>query len=107
MTVVSVLPRHANQQRGAVVFEQRQSASVELRTTPALASERLEEFFVFADDALARDGGDDFERAFAAGLAHPGNDGFIHVERHAFFQAPAQAAAELHRRGAEEFQTAK
>ncbi len=55
-----------------------------------MGSQRLDKFFVLADDALASDGGDDFETALPPFLAHPRDHGFLDVEGHAFFESPAQ-----------------
>ncbi len=64
--------------------------SVELRTTPALApsgcrSSSYSLMMRWRATAVTTS-----RAPCAAGLAHPGDDGFVDVEGHAFLQAPAQ-----------------
>ncbi len=68
---------------------------MELKHDDIASAQALDDLLVFADDALAGDGRDDLEIAVRAGLPHPGNHGFVHIERHALFQTPANDGQRL------------
>ena len=81
-------------------------ASVELSTTPARAP-RLDDFFVFANDALAGDGGNHFQISLRPAWRIQETTVSSTSKGTLFFRRQRKSRQQLRRRGAEDYRKAE